>query len=830
MCDADVVKVFNCTRCDYESRDFWRLLRHYQLVHGNEAGFHVQCGVENCFKSYNSVKALCAHMRAKHETYHKQQLLQRARNIDLPEGDLTVNVSDECNAYLVNFDGTAECDGSPRPTECNKSDETLASNHVAAMSLKLREINRVSGNVCEDIRENVSVMLSASREHMKGNVLSKLSDLGASLSLCTAVSEVFASQSPYEKALDFLSKEYHVNKFVEQNFPFVQPIEYILKNLNPDDDTVERMQYVPLLDMLKVLLNDDVIFSYVMNSHQSTDNKMRDFCDGKFFKQHPLFATDEYALQIVLYYDDFGAVNPLGHRAKKYKISAFYFTLANVPPKDRSRLHTIFLSAVCFASALRRCGFDEVMRPLVEDLITVAEKGVSVERDGQLFTIKGALVAVVADNLAAHGIGGFFESFTSVYPCRFCLLRKNNLKLQFVSCSNLRTQETYQRQLERISKFDRLQSVYGLKRNSCLNRIPNFHVVSGLPSDIMHDLLEGVACDILECIIKYCISAGFITINSLNCQIEQFPYKGSDKVNRPDPVISEPIRCRQTAAKCRCLLRLLPLMIGCRVPVGDRKWEVLLALLWVHDLAFSLAMSKVDTMLLDDAVEAFLMAFTTEFVTENVKPKMHFMVHYGDHCRMFGPLIQYWSFRFEGKHGYFKDLACRLKCRKNVLLTLARKHQYYQSWHLQNNAFLSRDDISSISGQQVTVSQLPLHVKSALLPVIGNHSNVFQATSVSIDGIHFECGMAVITGVNNCDLTFSVIDSLFLVDRHAYIFGNKLANVEYCRHLHAYVGIHSESHHVISVAHVIDPFPLPVYLLHDGQVCIVLKHNISFGV
>ena len=122
--------------------------------------------------------------------------------------------------------------------------------------------------------------------------------------------------------------------------------------------------------------------------------------------------------------------------------------------------------------------------------------------------------------------------------------------------------------------------MYGLKRNSCLNSVPYFHVVSGLPSDIMHDLLEGIACDVLEYLVKYSISSGFIILEFLNAQVHNFPYKGSEKANRPD-VFAEPFRCRQTAAKCRCLLLLLPLMIGSKFPSGDSKWGVLLDLLSV---------------------------------------------------------------------------------------------------------------------------------------------------------------------------------------------------------------------------------------------------------
>ena len=53
-----------------------------------------------------------------------------------------------------------------------------------------------------------------------------------------------------------------------------------------------------------------------------TNNQcFRDFCDGSFFKSHPLFSCDPYALQIVGYYD----FNPLGSYIKKQ--DAYFFRL-----------------------------------------------------------------------------------------------------------------------------------------------------------------------------------------------------------------------------------------------------------------------------------------------------------------------------------------------------------------------------------------------------------------------------------------------------------------------------------------------------------------------
>jgi hypothetical protein len=120
---------------------------------------------------------------------------------------------------------------------------------------------------------------------------------------------------------------------------------------------------------------------------------------------------------------------------------------------------------------------------------------------------------VVADNLAAHGIGGFLESFSSTHPCRFCLISKDKLNSQL--CRDpiaLHTPATYASQVNRVTSDQSLQSVYGIKQNSCLNRIPFFNVTRGLPSDVMHDLLEGVVCDVTECDIKYFASSTVVPV------------------------------------------------------------------------------------------------------------------------------------------------------------------------------------------------------------------------------------------------------------------------------------------------------------------------------
>ena len=59
----------------------------------------------------------------------------------------------------------------------------------------------------------------------------------------------------------------------------------------------------------------------VNGGHQETcEGILKDYCDAKNFKKHPLFSISPTSLQLILYYDDLELCNPLGSRHKKYKI------------------------------------------------------------------------------------------------------------------------------------------------------------------------------------------------------------------------------------------------------------------------------------------------------------------------------------------------------------------------------------------------------------------------------------------------------------------------------------------------------------------------------
>lgn len=62
---------------------------------------------------------------------------------------------------------------------------------------------------------------------------------------------------------------------------------------------------------------------------------------------------------------------------------------------------------------------------LLSDLKALDEVGVYIET---LDCLKGTVYSVVADNLAAHGLAGFNESFRSMHFCRFCLATQTDMQ------------------------------------------------------------------------------------------------------------------------------------------------------------------------------------------------------------------------------------------------------------------------------------------------------------------------------------------------------------------------------------------------------------------
>ena len=80
---------------------------------------------------------------------------------------------------------------------------------------------------------------------------------------------------------------------------------------------------------------------------------------------------------------------------------------------------------------------------------------------------------------------------------------------------------------------DIFSTMYGVSTDSILNRLSHYHVTSGLPPDIMHDILEGVAVVELKCMLMKFSQTYNLSLAVLNDRIDHFPYGFPDVKNKP---------------------------------------------------------------------------------------------------------------------------------------------------------------------------------------------------------------------------------------------------------------------------------------------------------
>lgn len=78
--------------------------------------------------------------------------------------------------------------------------------------------------------------------------------------------------------------------------------------------------------------------------------------------------------------------------------------------------------------------------------------------------LKGTVHSVIADNLRAHGLAGFVESFSGHYICRFCTAQKVDIQSKDIQSSAflLRNKEIHEAHLK--SALETEKNCCGVKR------------------------------------------------------------------------------------------------------------------------------------------------------------------------------------------------------------------------------------------------------------------------------------------------------------------------------------------------------------------------------
>ena len=168
--------------------------------------------------------------------------------------------------------------------------------------------------------------------------------------------------------------------------------------------------------------------------------------------------------------------------------------------------------------------------------------------------------------------------------------------------------------------------------------------------------LEGVVTQDLNGGIKILVRKGWFSIEDYNRRLSNFKFWSYEASDRPQELTEKSKKLPGKACSIWVHIRNFPLLISNLVK--DDQDEVLALLLLLSDITARVTAMEFREHEID-ALELLILEYLDarksifeEFpdIIGTPKPKHHFITHYSQAIRLFGPPMAYWTGRFESKH------------------------------------------------------------------------------------------------------------------------------------------------------------------------------------
>lgn len=447
--------------------------------------------------------------------------------------------------------------------------------------------------------------------------------------------------------------------YYKNNFKHLDFEEINLKR-NPRD-TEDKIQYVDVRETLRVMLEDPTVKKAVRQSFNAPDSDgtvLRDYTDGSVFRNS---STPKKRIDLLFFMDAYSCTNSLGSAKRKHKMHGMYMTLGNLKPYMRSFLRSMRLILLVNDKSLKKGEkmYKKCFKRVMKDVKNLEEHGL--DFDGEKIAVR--LQFIQGDNLGQNILGGFVESFTNTYFCRFCDKHYDEFKADAAEekpkprRGEWRTPESYNEDL-RQQESENLHNSHGVKRDSPFHQLNHFHVCEPrLAPCIGHDLfVDGVVDNDVRSMIDYFIAEKWFTLPELNMRIKRFKFLGKDSANRPAELPENSLKLGGHIVQNWTLFRLLPLLIMDKIKPEDKTWKLYLLLKSIIELVSAPSLSNEQIELMRRLIKKY---WRKRLIlrNSNFKPKHHMFSHFPDLYLRLGPLIFMWTMAFEHRHQFFKRVA-----------------------------------------------------------------------------------------------------------------------------------------------------------------------------
>lgn len=223
----------------------------------------------------------------------------------------------------------------------------------------------------------------------------------------------------------------------------------------------------------------------------------------------------------------------------------------------------------------------------------------------------------------------------------------------------------------------------------------------------------------------------------------------------------------------------------------------------------------------------YLRALLEEYMEERanifhenpLRPKHYYILRYPRLIIQFGPLIRFWTLRFESKCSYFKQCTRQSKNYKNVTKTMSERHQLYQAFINTGDRFISRKLENCMPFQKELFNQSIVKAVEQIYSGI----NIHYSNKLVYKGTEYRKEMFAILARQECILKFGKIMLILLINDEIY-FAVSINSALY-EASNTFVLKNNEQENItcVDIKKLLDYYPLEKYDITEKSI-IVLKH------
>lgn len=460
--------MFICSTCKAHYKSSGLLFQHLRLSHAlyPHKLLRLKCQ-QNCNSRFCTYRGFKRHLDHFHKLIASSESEAKIETVDCADTS-----HEEATHDVPSTSSTVLCSG-----RSGQLENTNVANMCGSVETQLQASGAAESTV-QAIVESMEAVVTDLHRRAKVAITLEFKDTGFQ-------KKVEACFDKLDNPFTDLNTQRKRQTFFEKKWELVDPVEYVLGvrfDVRKDKTTgvycqvpiTDKFVYVPILGTLQSLFKNSEICDAFLQPKEHEKGIYRDICDGSLFQCNALFSQRRHAIQIQLYYD-FETANPLGSKKWMHKLGCLYFILRNLPPKFNSVLTNIHVISLFHSQDLKKYGFDDILKPFIDDLKTLETEGIEVPFSDT--PLLGSVVQVTGDNLGLHGLFGFVESFSATHFCRFCLITKDESQSVFTEDHPglvFRTREIHTEHCAALCENHLLVSTFGVKKTCLLNTLNFF--------------------------------------------------------------------------------------------------------------------------------------------------------------------------------------------------------------------------------------------------------------------------------------------------------------------------------------------------------------------